>query len=264
MDLMLAGKKALVTGSTAGIGFAIARSLGAEGAEVFINGRTRKRVDEAVLKIQSDFSDLRVTGIEADLSNAAGIATLISRLPDVDILVNNLGIFDFKPFEEIPDEEWFRYFETNVMSGVRLSRQYLPKMLEKNWGRILFISSDAGVSTPVEMIHYGMSKSAQISIARGLAERTAESNVTVNSILPGATSSEGVKMLMEQLAAKEGISLQEMEEKFFREARPSSLLKRFITPKEIADFVAFVCSPLAAAINGASLRVEGGVVPTMI
>ena len=264
MDLMLAGKKALVTGSTRGIGFAIARSLGAEGAEVFINGRTRSRVDEAIVRIQNDFRDVRITGIEADLSSAAGIATLISRLPDIDILVNNLGIFEFKPFEEIPDEEWFRYFETNVMSGVRLSRQYLPTMLQENWGRILFISSDAGVSTPVEMIHYGMTKSAQLSVARGLAERAAGSHVTVNSILPGATSSEGVILLMEQLAAKEGISLRQMEEKFFREARPSSLLKRFITPAEVADFAAFVCSPLAAAINGAALRVEGGVIPTMV
>lgn len=264
MDLTLTDKRALVTGSTAGIGFAIARRLALEGAEVFVNGRTRTRVDDAIARIHHDADNARVSGIEADLSSAAGADDLIVRLPAIDILVNNVGIYEFKPFDQIADEDWLRYFEINVMSGVRLSRHYLPKMIHTNWGRIVFISSDAGVNTPIEMIHYGMTKSAQIAVARGLAEMTVRTNVTVNSILPGATSSEGVLRLMERVAAQEGITVQMMGEKFFREARPSSLLKRFITPDEVAGLVAFVCSPLAAAVNGAALRVEGGVVPTMV
>lgn len=264
MNLQLTGKKALVTGSTGGIGFAIATALAREGARVVINGRTSERVNAALERIHEDVPGAEVTGIALDLGDATGTASLVDMLPDVDILVNNLGIFEPKAFENIPDEDWQRFFEVNVMSGVRLSRHYLPRMKARNWGRIVFISSESGINIPMEMIHYGMTKSAQLSIARGLAETTAGTGVTVNSVLPGPTSSEGVAVFVEQLAKEQGLSLPEMERKFFESSRPSSLLKRFITPDEIGSFVAFVCSPLASATNGAALRAEGGIVRSMI
>lgn len=264
MNLELKGKKALVTGSTAGIGYGIALSLAREGANVVINGRTDERVNTAIEKIKAELPDANVSGIAADLSNALGVISLIEALPEIEILVNNLGIFEIKPFVEISDADWVRFFETNVLSGVRLSRFYLPKMKQKNWGRIVFISSESAVNIPLEMIHYGMTKSAQVSIARGLAETTVGTNVTVNSILPGPTASEGLLTFVDQMAAQQNISTEEMEKQVFETARPSSLLKRFIEPQEIGDFVAFICSPLAAATNGAALRVEGGVVRSMI
>lgn len=264
MDLKLTGLKALVTGSTGGIGFAIAAALAREGTQVVINGRTPERVEAAVARIRAELPDATVSGIALDLGDAQGAAALVEALPEVDILVNNLGIFEPKAFENIPDEDWLRFFEVNVMSGVRLSRHYLPRMKAKDWGRIVFVSSESGISIPVEMVHYGMTKSAQISISRGLAESTIGTGVTVNSVLPGPTSSEGVAVFVEQMAQKEGISIAEMEKRFFETARPSSLLQRFITPDEIGAFVAFVCSPLAAATNGAALRAEGGIVRSMI
>ncbi|MDQ3063188.1 MAG: SDR family NAD(P)-dependent oxidoreductase [Acidobacteriota bacterium] len=264
MNLQLDKKKVLVTGSTAGIGFAIASVLAVEGASVIVNGRTQQRVDEAVEKIKGEIPNADISGIAADLSTVEGAKSVVEFAPEVEILVNNMGIFEPKAFEEITDEDWIKFFQANVMSGVRLSRHYLPKMKQQNWGRIVFISSESAVQIPAEMIHYGMTKSAQISISRGLAEMTVGTNITVNSVLPGPTASEGVSTFVGQMAAEQNISINEMEKQFFETARPSSLLKRFIEPKEIADLVAFVCSPLSLATNGAALRVEGGVVRSMV
>ncbi len=264
MDLQLNGKTAVVTGSTAGIGFAIAKSLAREGAKVVINGRSQKSVDKAGERLKSEVSGADIKGVAADLSDAEGVEKFIKEVPDADILVNNLGIFEPKNFTDITDEDWLKFFQTNVMSGVRLSRHYLPKMKARDWGRIVFISSESGINIPVEMIHYGFTKSAQLSISRGLAETTKNTNVTVNSILPGPTASEGVIDFVDKLAKENGITEDEMKEQFFNEARPSSLLQRFIKTEEIGEVVAFVCSPLSAAINGAALRVDGGVVRSMI
>jgi NAD(P)-dependent dehydrogenase (short-subunit alcohol dehydrogenase family) len=260
MDLQLIGKTALVTGSTAGIGLAIASSLAAEGAHVTINGRTRSRVEKAIAQIRKIHPKANVAGIDADVSNAAGCEKLAAALPQVDILVNNAGIFEPKPFVEITDQDWERFFQTNVMSGVRLSRSYFPEMLKQNWGRIIFISSESALQIPVEMIHYGMTKTAQLAIARGLAEATLGTEVTVNSVLPGPTASEGVTTFVSALAQKQNVAPKEFEKQFFEHARPSSLLQRFATPEEVANLVTFVCSPLSAATNGAALRVDGGVV----
>ena len=264
MDLQLDGKSAVVTGSTAGIGFAIAALLAAEGAHVIVNGRSAGRVSDAIGRIRAETPAARVDGVAADLGSAAGADRVIAVVPDIDILVNNVGIFEPKPFEKIPDVDWLRFFEVNVMSGVRLSRHYLPRMKEKNWGRVIFISSESAIDIPAEMIHYGMTKSAQISVARGLAETTVGTGVTVNSVLPGPTRSEGVVTFVEQLAKEQGMTFQEMEKQFFETARPSSLLKRFIDPKEVAALVVYLCSPLSSATTGAALRVEGGVVRSMV
>jgi NAD(P)-dependent dehydrogenase (short-subunit alcohol dehydrogenase family) len=254
MNLRLEGKTALVTGSTAGIGLAIATALANEGAKVIVNGRTQERVDKAITL--SGAAD----GIAADLGTEAGFAAVIARLPAVDILVNSLGIFEPKPFEQIADEDWRRFFEVNVLSGVRLSRHYIGPMKQKNWGRIIFISSESALQIPVEMIHYGMTKTAQLAISRGLAETTAGTAVTVNAVLPGPTESEGVLGFVDKLAAEKGVERRAFEQEFFEKARPSSILRRFIAPEEIAAVVAFVSSPLASAINGAALRADGGVV----
>jgi NAD(P)-dependent dehydrogenase (short-subunit alcohol dehydrogenase family) len=264
MDLQLADKKVLVTGSTAGIGFAVASLFAREGASVVVNGRTQRRVDEAVRSIRAESKSAQVTGLAADLGAKQGVEQLTKVLPAVDVLVNNLGIFEAKPFTEITDEDWLRFFEVNVLSGVRLSRFYLPKMVQKKWGRIVFISSESGINIPVEMIHYGVTKTAQIALARGLAETTAGTNVTVNSVLPGPTRSEGVETFVEGLAKAQGTDAASVEKEFFRTVRPSSLLKRFATPEEVAAMVVFVCSPLAAATNGAALRVDGGVVRSIV
>jgi NAD(P)-dependent dehydrogenase (short-subunit alcohol dehydrogenase family) len=257
MNLQLKGKSALVSGSTAGIGLAIATALAKEGASVIVNGRTQQRVDQAIR--ESGATD----GIAADLGTESGAEATINRFPAVDILVNNLGIFEPRPFEEISDGEWRRFFEVNVMSGVRLSRHYIGPMKEKNWGRIVFISSESALQIPVEMIHYGMTKTAQLAIARGLAETTRGTAITVNSVLAGPTASEGVTQFVERLAAARGVDRHAMEEDFFKTGRPSSLLQRFETTEEIAAVVAFVCSPLASAINGAAVRAEGGVLQSI-
>jgi NAD(P)-dependent dehydrogenase (short-subunit alcohol dehydrogenase family) len=264
MDLQLRGKKALVSGSTAGIGFAIASLLAQEGASVVVNGRSQRRVEEAVRRIQDKQQDAQVTGVAADLGAQEGVGLLTGQVPAVDILVNNLGIFEPKPFPDISDEDWLRFFEVNVLSGVRLSRFYLPQMLQKNWGRVVFISSESGLNIPVEMIHYGVTKTAQIALARGLAETTAGTNVTVNSVLPGPTRSEGVEQFVQDLAKHQGTDAATVEADFFRSARPSSLLKRFATPEEVAAMVGYVCSPRASATNGAALRVDGGVVRSIV
>jgi NAD(P)-dependent dehydrogenase (short-subunit alcohol dehydrogenase family) len=264
MDLKLNGKIALVTGSTAGIGFAIAKSLAIEGAHVYVNGRTQKRVDAAIAAIRSHAVNARVDGIAADFSGPAGAESVIAKLPAVDVLVNNVGIFEPKPFTEIPDEDWYRLFEVNVMSGVRLARHYLAGMLRKNWGRILFISSESAVQIPAEMVHYGMTKTAQVAVARGIAESVPGTGVTVNSILAGPTESEGVAGFVEAMAKQQKKSKEEIEKEFFQNVRPSSLLKRFATVDEVAALVTYVASELSSATNGAALRVDGGVVRAIL
>jgi NAD(P)-dependent dehydrogenase (short-subunit alcohol dehydrogenase family) len=260
MDLRLRGRTALVTGSTAGIGRAIAERLAREGADVWVTGRTTARVEAAVAAIRLSVPESSVQGVAADLETAAGAEVLIRRLPSVQILVNNAGAYEATPFPEIEDGAWTRLFELNVMSGVRLSRAYLPKMLAARDGRIVFISSESAVQIPTEMIHYGVTKTAQAGLARGLAELTSGTPVTVNSILVGPTRSEGVTGFVKQLALAGGVTEAEVERSFFSTARPTSLLGRFATPDEIANVVAFVASPLASAINGAAVRADGGVV----
>ena len=264
MNLQLQGRRALVTGSTAGIGFAIARELAAEGASVIVNGRSFERVEAACERILVEFPQADVRGVAADLATAEGVRTLLQSLPEVDILVNNLGIFDPRPFEQIEDDEWLRFFDVNVMSGVRLSRHYLPRMKAAGWGRIIFISSESGICPPAEMVHYGMTKSAQLSISRGMAETCAGTNVTVNAVLPGPTRTEGVDEFFAKLAVEAGKTLAETEADFFANARPTSLLKRFADPAEIAAMVTYLASPRSAATNGAALRVEGGIIRALI
>jgi len=259
MDLQLKDRLSLVTGSTAGIGYAIAEALFAEGARVIINGRTQESVDKAVAKLGRRGAG-ELLGFAADLSRAETVEQVAKKYPDVEILINNLGIFEPLPFEEIPDDDWRRFFEVNVLSGVRLSRLYLPSMKDRNWGRIVFISSESALQIPAEMIHYGMTKTAQLAISRGLAEYVAGTGITVNSVLPGPTKSRGVGDFVEELAKKEGKSFEEFEEEFFKKMRPTSLIKRFATPEEVASLVAYIVSPLASATTGAALRVDGGVV----
>lgn len=262
MDLQLAGKKVLVTGSTAGIGFATARAFAAEGASVVVNGRTQERVDAAVGKIRKLHPNASVSGVASDVSNAAGCAKLVQAVPRVDVLVNSMGIFEPKPFEQIPDEDWFRFFEANVMSGVRLSRHYLSGMRERNWGRIVFVSSESGAQTPVEMVHYGMTKTAQVAVARGIAETVAGTGITVNSVLAGPTRSEGVETFIAQMGA--GSDSAAFEKEFFKTIRPSSLLKRFETIDEVANMIVYLGSTLASATTGSALRVDGGVVRAIL
>lgn len=264
MDLQLQGKRALVTGSTAGIGFAIAKALAMEGAFAIVNGRTPERVRAAIAKLAQAGVRGKVEGLPADMGTAEGAEEAIRKFPDVDILVNNLSIFEPKPFEQITDQEWLHFFEVNVLSGVRLSRHYLPRMIERNWGRIVFISSESAIQIPAEMIHYGMTKTAQLAVSRGLAELTAGTNVTVNAVLPGPTASEGVNEFLNGVAAMKNTDRAQLERDFVPTMRPTSLLRRFATPDEVAVMVAFVCSPLASATNGAALRVDGGVVRTII
>jgi NAD(P)-dependent dehydrogenase (short-subunit alcohol dehydrogenase family) len=264
MDLLLEGKLALVTGSTAGIGFAIAEGLAREKATVIVNGRAEARAVKAVTKIREKVAQAKVEVFVGDLSTQETGEALKSRYREIDILVNNLGIFNPQPFEEISDDEWRRFFEVNVLSGVRLSRYYLPQMKKKGWGRIVFISSESAVQIPVEMIHYGFTKTAQLAISRGLAESTVGSGVTVNSVLPGPTASEGVTDFVAKLASQANQSAPEFEKFFFEKVRPSSLLKRFETAEEVANMVVYICSPLAAATNGAALRVDGGVIRSIV
>lgn len=264
MDLQLKDKTAFVSGSTAGIGFAIAKRLLMEGANVTINGRTNESINKAVAELKSITGNNNVSGIAADFSKVDEVNHLLKVLPEVDILINNAGIFEPKPFDDIPDEDWFRFFEINVMSGVRLSRHYFSKMIAKNWGRIIFISSESAVFIPNEMIHYGMTKTAQLAISRGLAELTKGTNVTVNSILPGPTKSKGVGGFIEDLSKAGNVSVDKVEEDFFRDMRPTSLLQRFASVEEVADTVVYYTSPLASATNGASIRVEGGLVRSIL
>jgi NAD(P)-dependent dehydrogenase (short-subunit alcohol dehydrogenase family) len=264
MELGIRDRIALVTGSTAGIGFATARLLAGEGADVVVNGRTEARVEEAIARIREDFPSAQLTGIAADLGSAAGCRRLLERLPSVDILVNNVGIFEPKAFEEIPDEDWMRFFETNVLSGVRLSRHYLPRMRARQWGRIVFVSSESAVNIPAEMIHYGMTKTAQVAVARGIAETLARTGVTVNSVLAGPTASEGVTQFVGRLAEARGLDAGTMEGEFFATARPSSLLQRFLRPEEVAAAIVYLCSDLASGTTGSAIRADGGVVRSIL
>jgi NAD(P)-dependent dehydrogenase (short-subunit alcohol dehydrogenase family) len=263
MDLGLQGKLALVSGSTAGIGQAIATTLAHEGASVIVNGRSRSSVEAVVAQMRSATGG-DVQGFAGDLSVAASAEELARTHPDVEILVNNLGIFEPKPFEDIPDADWLRFFDVNVLSGVRLSRLFLPAMKRANWGRIIFISSESAVQIPTEMIHYGMTKTAQLAVSRGLAEAVAGTGITVNSVLPGPTKSRGVGDFVEALAKAEGRSFAEYETEFFQRVRPTSLIKRFASPEEVASLVAYVASPLASATTGAALRVDGGVIKAVL
>jgi len=259
MDLKLKDKLALVSGSTAGIGFAIAGALAGEGARVIVNGRTQPAVDAAVASLRSD-TGAEVEGFAGDLTTASAADELFARFADVEILVNNLGIFEPKPFEAISDADWVRFFEANVLSGARLARLYLPRMKAADWGRIIFISSESAVQIPAEMIHYGMTKTAQLAVSRGLAEAVAGTGITVNSVLPGPTKSRGVSDFVDLLAKSEGKSFEAFEAEFFEKVRPTSLIKRFATPDEVASLVTYVASPLASATTGAALRVDGGVI----
>lgn len=264
MNLGITGKRAFVSGSTAGIGLAVARALAREGAVVYLNGRTRARVDAAIAAIAAEQPDARLTGVAADLGTAAGVAAALEQLPELDILVNNLGIFEARAFAEIGDDDWQRLFETNVMSGVRLARRYFPQMLARGDGRIIFVSSESAVQIPAEMIHYGMTKSAQVAVARGLAELTVGTRVTVNTVLAGPTRSEGVAGFVSGLARQTKRDEATVERDFFETARPSSLLKRFIEPDEVANLVVYLASAAASATNGAALRADGGVVRAML
>ncbi|OPF93800.1 D-beta-hydroxybutyrate dehydrogenase [Rhodopseudomonas palustris] len=263
MHIDLSGKTALVTGSTAGIGHAIAKGFAATGANVVINGRGQAKVDAAVAAVSKVAKGGKVTGVAADVSTADGCAKLVAAQPDVDILINNTGIFEPKPFFEIPDEDWQRFFDVNVMSGVRLSRAYMPAMLERNWGRIVFIASESALMIPKEMIHYGMTKTAQLSVSRGLAELTRGTAVTVNAVMPGPTMSEGVQTFVADLAKQNGQSESEAAANFIKQHRPGSLIQRFATVEEIANMVVYVSSKEAAATNGAALRAEGGLLQTI-
>jgi NAD(P)-dependent dehydrogenase (short-subunit alcohol dehydrogenase family) len=258
MDLKLNDKTALVSGSAKGIGLAIATALAGEGARVIVTGRSKASVAAAQDEIRKDFPEAWLDEFCGDLADAAAVGELVANFPAVDILVNNLGIYEPKAFEEIPDEDWLRFFEINVMSGVRLARAYLPGMKTRNWGRIVFISSESGIQIPTEMIHYGMTKTAQLAVSRGLAETCAGTGVTVNAVLPGPTRSAGVEAFVSKLSA--GRSFEEFEQEFFRNVRPTSLLKRFTAPAEVAGLVTYLCSPLSSATNGSALRVDGGIV----
>lgn len=260
MDLKIAGKSALVTGSTKGIGFATAQGLAREGVKVVVNGRSQHSVDDALARLTQSVPDADVVGVVADLADAQGCAKLLAEVPQVDILVNNLGIFEPKPFVEIPDEDWLRFYEVNVMSGVRMSRHYLPGMLSNNWGRVIFVSSESALQIPDEMVHYGMTKAAQVALSRGMAECTKGSGVTVNTVLPGPTRSEGVETFIGQIAEQRGLDFDAMEKEFFASVRPSSLIQRFASPEEDANMIVYLCGVGASATNGAALRVDGGVV----
>jgi NAD(P)-dependent dehydrogenase (short-subunit alcohol dehydrogenase family) len=264
MDLKLDDRLALVTGSSAGIGLAIATSLAAEGARVIVNGRTQKRVDEALEKIRERVPKAKLEFFAGDLGKAEEADKVIRQFPEVEILVNNLGIFEPKAFDDIPDSDWTRFFEVNFLSGVRLSRGYLSKMKKKNWGRIIFISSESAVNIPTEMIHYGVTKTMQLALARGLAETTAGTGVTVNSVLPGPTWSEGVEKFVQDLARTQKKPAKEVEKEFFESMRPSSLIKRFASTEEIASLVTYVASPVSSATNGAALRAEGGLLRSIL
>ncbi len=264
MNLHLDDKLALVTGSTAGIGYAIAKTLAAEGARVIINGRTEDRVAAAVTAIRAEVPTARLESLALDFAEPAAADAVVERFPGIDVLVNNLGVYGPKPFDAITDADWLGIIQTNFLSGVRLSRAYLPRMKARNWGRIVFISSESGVNIPVEMIHYGVTKTMQIALARGLAECTTGTGVTVNSVLAGPTRSEGVEVFIASMAKDKGITPAEVEKQFFQTVRPSSLIQRFATTDEVAALVAYVASPVSAATNGAALRAEGGLVRSIL
>jgi len=263
MKIDLAKKTAIVTGSTAGIGFAIAKGLAQAGATVVINGRTQSAIDKASASLRKAVPAAGISGVAADLGSAQGCAALVKAAPDADILVNNVGIFAQQDFFEIPDDEWTRFFEVNVMSGVRLARAYLPQMLQRNWGRVVFLSSESGLNIPPDMLHYGVTKTANLAVSRGLAKRLAGSGVTVNAVLPGPTLSDGVAAMLKDGAKEAGVSVEEAAAAFVKAKRSSSIIQRAATPAEVANMVVYACSPQASATTGAALRVDGGVVDTI-
>jgi NAD(P)-dependent dehydrogenase (short-subunit alcohol dehydrogenase family) len=263
MKIDLSGKHAIITGSTAGIGFAIAQGLANAGAQVVVTGRTQDRVDDAIDAIKQAASNAKVAGVAADLGTADGCQTLIEQQPSTDILINNVGIFGPQDFFAVDDATWQQFFDINIMSAVRLSRHYAQGMRDRDWGRIQFISSESGINIPTEMVHYGMTKSALLSVSRGLAKALSGTQVTVNAILPGPTRSEGVLKMIGEMAEKEGVSQQEMEARFVKESRPSSIIQRLATPEEVASMSVYAASTQASATTGAALRVEGGIVDTL-
>ena len=263
MNLELTSKKVFISGSTQGIGYAIAEHLLQEGAEVIINGRQKEKTEKAVLELKKQFPEAQVSGILADFSNKDEVNYLLEQLNDIDILINNVGIFEMKDFKTISDEDWYHIFEVNVMSSIKLSRKLIPKMLEKNWGRILFISSESGVNIPGNMIHYGMTKASMMAISNGLSKLTKGTEVTVNNILGGPTYSDGVASTVERLAQVQNITVDQMKAAIIQQTNPDSLLQRFINPKEIANLATYLSSPLSVATNGASLRADGGVLKTI-
>lgn len=263
MNLQLNNKRAFISGSTQGIGYAIAKSFLEEGASVVLNGRSQDKLDRSVKKLKQKFPEANISGIAADFNDSTQVEELLLQLSDIDILINNVGLFELKPFEEITDDDWKRYFEVNVMSGVRLSRHVLPIMLSKKWGRIIFISSESGVNIPENMIHYGMTKTAMLSLSNGLAKLTKGSEVTVNTIVGGPTYSESVAQTIEQIAPLQNLSVEEMKSAIIG-SRPTSLLQRFIEPSEIANLAVYLSSPLSSATNGSALRADGGVLTTIL
>ncbi|KAB0682925.1 SDR family NAD(P)-dependent oxidoreductase [Aureimonas leprariae] len=263
MRIALDGKRALVTGSTGGIGFAAAKGLAAAGATVIVNGRTAERVEAAIRDIRLEVPEAKLEALPLDLAAADGCAAAAERIPAVDILVNNLGIFELKPFFEIDDADWERFFQANVMSGVRLSRSYLKGMMERGWGRIVFISSESALNIPADMVHYGFTKTAQLAVSRGLAKVARGSGVTVNAVLPGPTASEGVSAMLKPMAEEQGISFEEAGAAFVKAERSSSVIQRLASVEEVANMIVYVCSEQASATSGAALRVDGGVVDTI-
>jgi NAD(P)-dependent dehydrogenase (short-subunit alcohol dehydrogenase family) len=261
VQIDLTGRTALVSGSTAGIGLAIAAGLAEAGASVVVNGRTDERVGEAVATVSERATHgAEVRGVAADLGTAEGCEALIAGAPDVDVLVNSVAVFEPRPVFEITDEDWMRFFTTNVMSGVRLSRHHVPRMVERGWGRVIFVSSESALHIPSEMVHYGMTKTAQLAVARGIAESFPASGVTVNSILPGPTLSEGVAGFLEEMGGDDADSVEEAGRRFVAAARPTSLLGRLASPEEVANLAVYLASDQASATNGSAMRVDGGVV----
>jgi len=263
MKIDLSGKTAIVTGSTLGIGYAIAKGLAQAGATVAVNGRKQTAVDEAIAKLKAEAPGAQLRGVAADLGTAEGCAQFVRAAPDCDILVNNVGIFELKDFFDIFDEDWTRFFEINVMSGVRLARAYAPKLVKQGWGRIVFISSESGLNVPADMIHYGFTKTANLSVSRGLAKRLAGTGVTVNAVLPGPTLTEGVAEMLKEDAAKAKVSIEEAGAAFVKQHRSTSIIQRLAKPGEIANLVVYVCSQQASATTGAALRADGGVLDTI-
>ena len=263
MRIDLEGKRAVVSGSTAGIGLAIARGLAEAGADVAVNGRTEERVERAMKDLRGAVQHAQLSGAAADVATAEGVAKLVAAIPEADILVNNAGAGFIKPFLELTDEDWMELFNLNVMSGVRLTRHYLPGMVARGWGRVIFISSESGLNTPKELIHYGMTKTAQLAVSRGVAEAVAGTGVTVNAVLPGPTRSEGLLSWLQPLIERTGKSLEEVEQGFLADNRPTSVIKRFASTEEVANMVVYACSHQASATTGAALRVDGGVVRTI-